>query len=378
MMGRDGAVRASRTEWEGAYLDGRTPTRQRATIRLMPSGLEILTERGARFFWPYAQIRQTQGFYAGEPVRLERGAELSEAVLVGSPAFLAELHAVAPEPGARFHHPARRRHRVPLTILAAIAVVGIVAALYRWGIPALAELAAARVPVAWEEGLGEAALEELAPPGRRCTDPAGTRALDALVLALTRPLDATPYTFRVYVLDAPPVNAFALPGGHVVLLRGLVERVRTPEELAGVLAHELQHVLRRHAMRALFRHASTGLLIAALAGDPTGAVTYGLEAARTLGALQYTREAEEEADLGGARLLLAAGLDPRGLVSFLEELGEGGTDPPGVLTYLSTHPSHVDRIARLRAITAERPSTPVAAVGAEGWQAIRTMCARAG
>jgi predicted Zn-dependent protease len=285
---------------------------------------------------------------------------------------------VAPEPGARFHHPARRRHRVPLAILAALAVVGIVAVLYRWGIPALAELAAARVPVAWEEGLGEAALEQLAPPGRRCTGPAGTRALDTLVLALTRPLGATPYTFRVYVLDTPPVNAFALPGGHVVLLRGLVERVRTPEELAGVLAHELQHVLRRHAMRALFRHASTGLLIAALAGDPTGAVTYGLEAARTLGALQYTREAEEEADLGGARLLLAAGLDPRGLVSFLEELGEGGEDRPGLLTYLLTHPSHVDRNARLRAITAERPTTPVAPVDAKGWQAIRTMCARAG
>jgi predicted Zn-dependent protease len=374
MMGPDAADRAARTEWEGAYLDGQTPARQRVTIRLMPSGLEVLTEHGTRFFWPYPEIRQTQGFYAGEPVRLEHGGTLGQALVVASPAFLAALHAVAPAAGGRFHHPARRRRRGALTLLAVIAVVAIVAGLHRWGIPAVADLVAMRVPVSWETRLGEAVLDELAPPERRCGTPGGTAALDGLVTSLTRPLGALPQSFRVHVLDAPQINAFALPGGHVVLLRGLVEGVGTPDELAGVLAHELQHVLHRHALRAVLRHASTGLLVVALAGDPTGALAYGLEAARTLGALRQSRAAEEEADLGAARMLVAAGLDPLALVSFLERLGGEGSAPEGVLAYLSTHPSHAGRIARLRRLAAEAPSTPARPVEAEAWHAIRTIC----
>ncbi|MBI3104406.1 MAG: hypothetical protein HYY95_02265, partial [Candidatus Rokubacteria bacterium] len=58
-----------RSDWEGVYLDGRTPARQRAQIRLMRGGLEVRTESGATLWWPYGEVRQTQGSYAGEQVR---------------------------------------------------------------------------------------------------------------------------------------------------------------------------------------------------------------------------------------------------------------------------------------------------------------------
>ena len=80
------------TQWEGHYLDGRTAARQRVTIRLMRSGLEIITEKGTTAWWPYPGIRQTQGSYAGEEVRLERGAEIPEVLLVSDAAFLTALH----------------------------------------------------------------------------------------------------------------------------------------------------------------------------------------------------------------------------------------------------------------------------------------------
>src|SRR5688572_3339708 len=107
-----------RPDWEGYYLDGRTPARQPARIRLMRGGIEISPEGGATVWWPYPEIRQTQGFYAGEEVRLERGTAPPEAVVVPDLGVLASLQEMAPEVAARFHDPGRRRSRVAFTLLA--------------------------------------------------------------------------------------------------------------------------------------------------------------------------------------------------------------------------------------------------------------------
>ena len=79
-----------------------------------------------------------------------------------------------------------------------------------------------------------------------------------------------------------------------------------------MVAHELQHVLRRHTTRAVIQDASTGLLLMALTGDVTGPLAYGLQTARTLGELRYSRRAEDEADTEGMKMLLAARIDPAG------------------------------------------------------------------
>src|SRR5262250_3738429 len=127
----------------------------------MRQGLEVQTPGGWTRFWPYAELRQTQGFYEGEEVRLERGGDLSEALLIPDVGFLASLREIAPQLGNRFHDPAIRRHRLRLTILAAVAVVAITGALYLWGIPALAAIVAPRVPLAWEDGMGRSVVEYL-------------------------------------------------------------------------------------------------------------------------------------------------------------------------------------------------------------------------
>ncbi len=370
---------AGRSAWDGFYLDGRTAARRRATIRPMRTGLEISTEAGATLWWPYPEIRQTQGFYAGEQVRLERGGELPEAVLVDDASFLSALREVAPELGRRFHDPARRRLRARLTLLAALAVVATTVGLYLWGIPALAAILAARVPVTWEERLGAAIVGELAPTGKRCADPARRRAIDEIARALTAPPASPPYTLRVLLVDASPINAFAAPGGYVVVFRGLLERTERPEELAGVLAHEFQHVLHRHVTRALFQDASTGLLLAALTGDVTGALAFGLEAARTLGRLRYSRAAEEEADADGMRMLLTAGIDPSGMIAFFERLRKEAPHLPDTLEYISTHPATERRIERLRALAAAgqpaRPTRPL--LPDRDWADVKRICATA-
>ncbi len=363
-----------KTDWEGYYLDGRTAVRQRVTIRLMRTGLEITTESGTRLWWPYQEVRQTQGFYAGEEVRLEKGDEIPEALQISESAFLTALHRITPELATRFHDPARRRVRAKLTLIAAIAVIGITIGLYFWGIPAMAGLVASRVPVTWEEHLGEAVVEQLAPPPRRCTDPIRTRTIEEIMTVLTRTLPNSPYTFRVMVVNNPAVNAFAAPGGYIVVFQGLLEQTQAAEELAAVLAHEVQHVVKRHATRMLIQHASTGLLLAALTGGASDPSAFGLEAARTLGVLRYSRGHEEEADAEGVRMLIAAGIDANGMITFFESLRGEGKGTPEFLTYVSTHPSPTNRIKRLKSLVAQQEGKPVKLLPDYEWKDIHQMC----
>jgi predicted Zn-dependent protease len=363
-----------RTDWAATYLDGRTAARQPASVRLMREGLEITPASAATRFWPYHEVRQTQGFYAGEPVRLERGGDLPETLLIADAAFLEALHETAAHVGARFHDPRRRAARLRWTVAAAAGVLAATAAIYLWGIPALVALVTPRVPVAWEESLGRSAVSVLAPSERRCGDPAVADAVDRIVRRLLGAGPPSPYTMRVYVVDRPILNAVAAPGGYVVIFRGLLERARTPEELAGVMAHELQHVLLRHTTRAVIQDAGTGLLLMALTGDVTGPLAYGLQAARVLGELRYSRSAEEEADREGFRMLVAARVDPAGLIAFFETVRKEEGPRPEAFTYLSSHPLSADRIARLTALAAAHrgPIEPV--VPDTDWPALVKRC----
>ena len=367
-------MQTGQTEWEGHYLDGRTAGRRRAAIRLLRRGLEITAEGGPTAWWPYGEIRQTQGSYVGQEIRLERGGESPELLLIRDAAFLTALQRLAPEMAGRFHDPNRRRMRVAWTALAAVAVVGTMAGLYLWGIPGAASVVAPHVPVSWEEHLGRTVSEQLAPETIRCAEATRASAIQEIITTLSQARRDSPYTFRVTVANNPTVNALAAPGGYVVVFRGLLEATRSAEELAGVLAHEFQHVLLRHATRALLRHASTSLLLTALTGDVSGAMAYGLESARILAELRYSRKDEEEADREGLRMLVAAGVDPSGMIAFFERLkatqGNGVTRPQ----YLSTHPTTAERIAQLRSLAQPTQAGITRLLPGRDWRDVRSIC----
>src|SRR5207244_13276627 len=121
-------------------------------------------------------------------------------------------------------------------------------------------------------------------------------------------------------------------------------------------------------------HASTGLLIAALTGDATGAVAYGIQSARMLAELSYNRKFEDEADRFGMAMLVAARVDARGAVAFFERLLADERAQPRALTYLSTHPAGRERIERLRALAAAGTAASRPLLPDVDWNAVRTMC----
>jgi Zn-dependent protease with chaperone function len=338
------------TDLEGYYLDGRTAIRHRARVRLTPQELQIVLENGYTTSWPLKEIRQPKNFYGDEQIRLERGGDIAEVLLVPGYLFLKKLKNISPEGKRRFHAPARRKKLAMAVLLSALGAMGVLAGLYLWGIPALASFLAPHIPVAWEESLGQSVVSTYAPAEKRCLDSARAQKVEKIVARLASTVPEAPYSFRVIVVNHPSVNAFAVPGGTMVVFQGLLEKTRTPEELAGVLAHEMQHILRRHATRALLQQVSMKVLLAAAVGDAKG-LSYGLEGAQALGMLRYSRQSEEEADQEGIRMLIAAGINPRGLPAFLETIQGDGEKSLKLPAYLSTHPDLEVRIQRLKNLT---------------------------
>ncbi len=359
--------------WKGHYFDGHSAGRHPVIIAVMRDGLHIRREDDTTLWWPFDQVRQTQGFIPGEQVRLERGGDLPEAIVVADAAFLAAMHQIAPQIRTRFHTPPRRSARLTLTLAAVAAIIALGSAIYLWGIPALADLAASRIPVAWEEQLGQAVVKGLTPPEKRCGDAARFQILDRISAILLAAAPQSPYTSRTTVVNDPAVNALAAPGGYLVIFRGLLEKTKTPEELAGVMAHEIQHVLQRHGTKALFREMSLRMLIAAVTGD-AGGLASALEAAGALGGLRYRRSDEETADRDGMKMVQAARIDPQGMVAMYATLQREASDSPGALTYLSTHPRTADRLEQLKRLAAEARYTPIALLPGYDWPDIRKIC----
>ena len=279
-------------------------------------------------------------------------------------AFAAALAAIAP--GIR----RRARRGLRYGAAATLALLGVVGG-FTWGMPRIAAWLVAYVPIEWEQSLSKDVERE---PwfGARCADPAGEAALAKLTRRLTEGVDS-PYPISVSVRDNGLVNAFALPGGRIVLLRGLIADAQSPDEVAGVLAHELTHVLKRHPMRALIANSGLALLFELTIGNGTGA-SLGL----MLTTLSYTRAMEAEADVGALDLLRRAGIGSAGFAAFFERLetreeGKGQTLGLGFAlpSYLRTHPATQQR---LEAIRVDGGTGTHPALKAADWQALKAIC----
>lgn len=361
--------------WQGYYLDGKTADKQAVEIQLQSGGLKITTKTGIVFLWPYQELRQTQGFYRNEPVQLERGGKMPEILLIKDHEFLTSLHHFTPQAAKRFHNPALRGLRLRLTLYAAAGIITVGVFFYIWGIPLLAKTITPHIPLSWEKGMGESILSIMAPEERRCNDKELQQAIDEIVARLSA-ADPGPYSFKVFVVKSPVFNAVALPGGNIVVFGGLLEKTQSPESLAAVLAHEMQHIKKRHVTKRIIEDSSTGLIISAVSGDVTGSMLYGVKIAHNLAMLSYSRQDEEEADKGGMKMLLAANLDPEAMVHFFEIMKEE-KQKFKIPQYLSTHPDLDERISQLKTIIAESKTNQHAYTKLSfdnNWNQIKKVC----
>lgn len=186
-------------------------------------------------------------------------------------------------------------------------------------------------------------------------DPELTRYVSSLGNTLAKVSERPGLEYRFYVINSPTVNAFALPGGHIYLTRGLIEHTRSGSELAAALAHEIGHVAERHGVDKMERQLRTGSLVSVLynmilGGEPDLLRREALELGGALWSARHSRQAEEEADEKAIEYLLRSGLDPESMVSLLRKLvAVEAANGNQLDSWFSTHPLTTERITQAEA-----------------------------
>ncbi|MGD0624843.1 MAG: M48 family metalloprotease [Thermodesulfobacteriota bacterium] len=206
-----------------------------------------------------------------------------------------------------------------------------------------------------ERELGEKVLQEVKKHWSVVQDPSVNEYISRVGRRILQGIESQPFDYRFYVLNTPDVNAFAVPGGYVFINSGLILLVENEGELAGVICHEIGHVIARHIAKRSEKGlklslASLGAILAGIlvGGQAAAAIVTTTVAANQTAMLKYSREDEEEADYLGLKFMMQAGYDPHGMLTMLKKFrritGPAASDPPA---YLLTHPAIEERTAEL-------------------------------
>lgn len=177
-------------------------------------------------------------------------------------------------------------------------------------------------------------------------DPAVNGYIDSLGQVIARHSDRTDIEYHFRVVDTDEVNAFAVPGGYLYVNRGLIETAENEAELAGVMAHEVGHIVGRHSAKQLTRQYGIAILAQLALGEDPGLIkTLVAQIAATGAIMHYSREAEREADRFGVDEAYRSGIDPNGISSFFGKLqAMHEREPTAFEKFFSTHPPTQERI----------------------------------
>jgi Zn-dependent protease with chaperone function len=199
---------------------------------------------------------------------------------------------------------------------------------------------APHIPMSWERNVGSSIVGDFG--DLRCRDPEGQQALEALVERVAPGATRGPDAIEVAALDVPVFNAAALPGGYIVVFKPAITET-DPDALAGILAHEVAHVRRRHVTEALVREFGIGALIRLFAGD------IGANAEQIV-SLSYTRENEAQADSDAIEMLRRADISPKPTADLFDHLAkEQGEGSSVGAEFLQSHPLSSGRARKFAA-----------------------------
>lgn len=167
----------------------------------------------------------------------------------------------------------------------------------------------------------------------------------ALVQSFANSLELSKtYPIKITVVKNQEVNAYAIPGGNIVVYSGILRTMQSGDELAALLGHEAAHINERHSLRSVLRSAATGLMVSVIFNDVSGILSILVENAEGLRSMQFSRSMEENADEVGMRMLVKNKINPLAMKQLMLTLKDNAPDMPTVLSFLSTHPATDDRI----------------------------------
>jgi len=266
---------------------------------------------------------------------LRNNTMAGELVIEGNGAFQ-YLQSLKEEQQKPWHQKSKGKEWIRNTLLT-VALLGILYLLYMLIVPWLSEKLATKVSAKTEQQLGDAVYDALSINEKE--DTAASAVLNNFFKAMQV---ATPYNIRIAVVNESVVNAFALPGGRIVVYKALLDKIESYPELAALLSHEFTHIQNRHATKSIFRNMGSKIFISLLFGKMGSVANVLAHHADNLKNLKYSRSLEKEADMEGLSLLVKRKIDPAGFRHLFDHLKmAGGTVMPEVL---ASHPDTDNRI----------------------------------
>lgn len=351
-----------KTEANGFLLDGESPTPQPVRVSLLDTSLRFLPLDGRKSqMWEFSAVDWEATRNINNQLRLklresDQWLVLTEATLIG-------------EVQAERKHWTRRNFwsALPDTSMAVRAGAGtMIFFLTLWlSWPMLTKPAAGLVPESTRNWLGDSA-QKLIGMDRLCTAPEGRAALDRLTKKLTTGHPELRHV-RVIPVESSMINALTLANDKVLLTSAIIAQAGSPDEIAGILAHEFGHVAHRHVLRAVLGQALMKLVITIVTGVHSSEVDY----INSITNSAHGRDFEAEADATGIRLLRDAGIATQGLGEFFNRMAKREGVSGRFLKYFNTHPPSTEREKLMRE-TVVANAAP--AMDAKDWLAIKNAC----
>jgi beta-barrel assembly-enhancing protease len=362
----------SSPRFKAQFTDGKTAALHQTELTCANQGLAIgTTDRQLIEEWAWADVKLAESLSADRPIRLLNRSLEGARLEIEDRSILALLENFAPN---------LRRDPVTGGGIQKFALIGGLFACFAffvvYGVPRLAGPLAKSIPMEWEEEIGAGVIKTVAQfLGAKegyCKAPDGAAALQRLTDRLARTVQ-TPYRFKVLVAKSKTVNAFAAPGGYVVILSGLIQKADTADEVAGVLAHEMGHVIKRHPTKSVIHAYGWSMLIAALTGVSGSSEGLISSLSLHLATAAYSRDNEAEADAIAVEMLAKAHISTDGLIDFFQKLKKEVNDGSdnALVEYLASHPGLQKRID---AIKAKAPANQGAAMSQLNWKALKEIC----
>ncbi|MHA4845301.1 M48 family metallopeptidase [Flavitalea antarctica] len=253
--------------------------------------------------------------------------------------------------GKKLHYSTgKTSYRVAALLLIILLIVGCI---YFFFVPWLGERIAVRFSKEKEINLGEQMYRSIISNSK--VDRHKTAVLNRFYKELNYDIS---YPVKITVIQSDEVNAFAVPGGNIVVYDGILEGMKTPGQLAALLGHEASHIELRHSLRNIFRSMARKMFLLVILGGDAGIAGYVADRADNLKGLQYSRELETEADNNGINLMKGSGVNPKGMLQLMELLAKEA-DGRETSSLLSTHPVFRIRIKNIRQqLTQQSSETP--------------------
>lgn len=358
----------------GSFFDGEIARARPVALTVLGNGIDITGEgRHAHGLWSYDGLAPVPGVPSNDgEAHLMHRAHPDARLVISDPAILAQLKTRAPQILGRG---GPRRGALGLMVQAAL-IIAIIAAILFVLVPRGAGLIAGAIPTDWEAGWGKQVAKQLAGAHKVCKAEEGRAALDALIarLGATARAKTVGYQITVTVIEMPVQNAFATLGGQIIVFSKLIEKMDGPDELAGVLAHEIGHVASRHPLTGAIEATAT-MLFAGLFGGSRSDMGGGMASlGGVLAITSNTRAKEAAADRIAVKILNEARISTDGLAHFFRRLKRTAKARNSkALALFSTHPALGARVAELKARGAG-PADTTPALAPDQWRALKRIC----